>query len=583
MAESNPPAFEPHVVDLESIEDSKILSVSVYSGRAEVTRLFKFTVKAGQNQVNISGLPNVLDQNTLRVNGRGAGTIQEVSTSYITPEAGVKTSAKLKELLREKEVLDQRAHRAQKTLAALDKYIGTLVANSTPSASLKDVLVDYNSNAEGIQAETLVIDDKQTEVDEAVRAEKLALEGKKRDSRLNVRASIGVFADSAGEIELSLVYAVYSASWTARYDIRVNTQVKQTTVQLIYKGAITQDTGEDWKDVPLTLETATPTFDNQVPELDPWTLSVETPNYVTFKSSRSSAFLSAPPPTVRMMAMAAPAPSAAPIPRPEMAVRSVEIASKGSVSSTFSVPGKMSIPSDNSAHNVTIVQLTLDAIMSWVSVPKKDTKVNLNAKIKNSSEFLLLAGPASVYVDGSFISRSSVPAVSPDESFDCPLGLDPAVKVVYHPQTKKLSKTGLINKSDVYLFTQRITVHNSKTIDIDNVKVIDHIPVSEDAAIVVKLISPALQLPTTESGGSVRAGKSDVSSTVVRIPSPVKVASGITAKWDDGGEDEENIDVTSLGKNGKINFVCALPAQGKTNLTLQWEVTAPAKTKISGI
>ena len=42
--------------------------------------------------------------------------------------------------------------------------------------------------------------------------------------------------------------------------------------------------------------------------------------------------------------------------------------------------------------------------------------------IKNASDYTLLAGQASVYVDGSFISRSDVPAVSPQESFDCPLG-----------------------------------------------------------------------------------------------------------------------------------------------------------------
>jgi hypothetical protein len=44
------------------------------------------------------------------------------------------------------------------------------------------------------------------------------------------------------------------------------------------------------------------------------------------------------------------------------------------------------------------------------------------ARITNASEYTLLTGSASVYVDGSFISRSVVPAVSPQESFDCPLG-----------------------------------------------------------------------------------------------------------------------------------------------------------------
>jgi hypothetical protein len=55
-----------NVIDLVSAKDSKITNVSLYSGRAEITRLYKFGVKAGQNQVRLSGLPSVLDQNSLR-------------------------------------------------------------------------------------------------------------------------------------------------------------------------------------------------------------------------------------------------------------------------------------------------------------------------------------------------------------------------------------------------------------------------------------------------------------------------------------------------------------------------------------
>lgn len=110
--------------------------------------------------------------------------------------------------------------------------------------------------------------------------------------------------------------------------------------------------------------------------------------------------------------------------QPEMAYTHVAVASQGTVSATFRVPGLISIPSDGAAHNFTIVQLRLEAEMSWVGVPRVDTKTHLKAKIKNASEYTLLRGSASVYVDGSFISRSEVPPSSPGESFDCPLGCD---------------------------------------------------------------------------------------------------------------------------------------------------------------
>lgn len=62
-----PPPFQPvNVVELDSLNDSKISGVSVYTGRAEVTRVFKFEIKTGQNQVNISGLPTALDRDSVR-------------------------------------------------------------------------------------------------------------------------------------------------------------------------------------------------------------------------------------------------------------------------------------------------------------------------------------------------------------------------------------------------------------------------------------------------------------------------------------------------------------------------------------
>ncbi|KAK7026601.1 hypothetical protein R3P38DRAFT_2527620 [Favolaschia claudopus] len=125
----------------------------------------------------------------------------------------------------------------------------------------------------------------------------------------------------------------------------------------------------------------------------------------------------------------------------------------------------------------------------------------LQARITNASEYTLLSGSASVYVDGSFISRSDVPAVSPQESFDCPLGYalilslssqsNPSIRVTYHPIIKKLSHSGSHNKSANYVFSQRITVFNTKSISIDLLKIVDQIPASQNSQIEVKLVSPA--------------------------------------------------------------------------------------------
>jgi hypothetical protein len=59
-------------------------------------------------------------------------------------------------------------------------------------------------------------------------------------------------------------------------------------------------------------------------------------------------------------------------------IQTSAVTSKGGVSATFAVPGLITIPSDGADHGVTIATLELDAKMSWVSIPKKDTKAYLS-------------------------------------------------------------------------------------------------------------------------------------------------------------------------------------------------------------
>ena len=133
------------------------------------------------------------------------------------------------------------------------------------------------------------------------------------------------------------------------------------------------------------------------------------------------------------------------------------------------------------------------------------------------------------------------------------------------------SESGYYNKSRTQSFSQRISIQNTKTIAIEGVKVTDHIPVSQDANIIVNLISPALTLPTT----------STLKLTGKETPPREQVSEGIIAQWN--GSDDPNGDFSALGRNGRIDWICAIPAFGTVNLLLQWEVTTTKKTEIYGL
>ena len=156
---------------------------------------------------------------------------------------------------------------------------------------------------------------------------------------------------------------------------------------------------QNWDDVSLTLETARPTFGLKIPQLEPWTLSTYRPL--------------PPPPSVMVQYASAPIRKRISAPRSErrkrMSVsqlscdyedsdssassidnRDFLVSSKGDINASFSVPGLISIPSNNDARNVTIVELALDASMSWISIPKKEAKAHLTVSFLSFSFFFAI-------------------------------------------------------------------------------------------------------------------------------------------------------------------------------------------------
>ncbi|KAJ3526070.1 hypothetical protein NMY22_g10322 [Coprinellus aureogranulatus] len=422
------------------------------------------------------------------------------------------------------------------------------------------------------------------------------------DKQRLMKATVGVFAEAEAEVELLLKYgastalhlstspayvprvviAVTGASWSALYDVRANTESKETPVEIVYKAAISQNTGEvrpftlhsnylrstsfrigptsrslsrpqrpplDLVSPPSTLgpfQPTSPRHQSQTHRRDvprPWHQSVSSAGASLAEPSRRKLRKAT---TIWALGCLTTTPRARfhHSPAAPMVAAVAPVTSLGNVNATFRVPGLISIPSDGVAHNVTIVTLKPEAKLSWVTAPSVHTRVHLTTFITNTSEYTLLAGTSSVYVDGSFISKSSVPLVSPQESFTCPLGLDPSIRVTFPPQIKKSSTSGMLTKTSSTSYTQRISVYNSKSTAINNLEILARIPVSQDSQITVKLISPALPSPTSASASKGATSPSsssikDFATKVAGAKAQVKVAEGVVAQWyssSSGGE-----------------------------------------------
>ncbi len=77
--EVNPSDIQPNTLSLVAAQASKITSVSLYSGLAEITRSFKLALIQGRDQITIGGFPRSSQPNTLSLVAAQASKITNVN------------------------------------------------------------------------------------------------------------------------------------------------------------------------------------------------------------------------------------------------------------------------------------------------------------------------------------------------------------------------------------------------------------------------------------------------------------------------------------------------------------------------
>src|SRR4029079_595974 len=86
------------------------------------------------------------------------------------------------------------------------------------------------------------------------------------------------------------------------------------------------------------------------------------------------------------------------------------------------------------------------AALQFQSTPKMLEAAFLNANATNTTEYPLLAGPMSTYLDDTFVAASSLKTVMPGEKFDLALGVDDGIAVKRRLVTRFQEDTGLNSK-----------------------------------------------------------------------------------------------------------------------------------------
>ncbi|KHJ98235.1 hypothetical protein OESDEN_01787 [Oesophagostomum dentatum] len=189
------------------------------------------------------------------------------------------------------------------------------------------------------------------------------------------------------------------------------------------------------------------------------------------------------------------------------------------VSTCFSVPRAVSVPSNGVEHKVlvamaslslrtysleiffafAVLQVDLTCSFTHDCVPSRCASAFLSAVITNTTPFPLPPGNAAVYLNNGFVTKTHLRAVPPGEEFRCSLGVDPSIKIDYKTPVITHEQVGFMSKNTLVTHEQVISLRNAKVVQSVQLTVKEQIPKPADEKIKVCVVSPDIRTKHSEA------------------------------------------------------------------------------------
>ncbi|MCL1917664.1 MAG: DUF4139 domain-containing protein [Peptococcaceae bacterium] len=478
--------------------ESQISEVMVYLSGAQVTRTARLPLTAGVQSFVFAGLPAELESESIQVSTEDGVAIRSVeyAINHLQPEDQTEEITALRKklkdleshLLREKNKIELGA--LEETLFAKNMEIAGQ-ESGLKAEDLKSTVLFYNERMSVIRDVRMTcqeqIEDLNTQID-AVRSQLGSFDQKKPEPVSDVTVTVSLDEesdDTVSEKTLALSYFVNKASWKPFYDIRVKDV--SSDISLYYKGRISQNSGETWENVKLSLSTGNPSLNGTCPELHPWHLDFQKELLVKPSLSRrrySSAahveegLFTEDEAIALMYTGELPA-----IPEgPESAVKTTD--SITSVEYTITAP--YTLASGDEGQDVKIVEHSLPAKYRYYSIRKLEREVFLLAAVSGWEHLNLVAGEATVFFENRYVGKTHIDPLRADETMDLSLGPDKSV-IVTRIRGKDFTAKTLTGGNMKQTRQWELTVRNLKPFPIE-IELKDQVPISANKQITVNVI-----------------------------------------------------------------------------------------------
>ncbi|GAC1300336.1 MAG: hypothetical protein NVSMB24_00690 [Mucilaginibacter sp.] len=259
---------------------TKIQKVIVFLNGAQITRTAAVTVNAGTSTLTFENLSPGIDVQSIQVHAGGEFTILSVKQELNFLNEQVKQK-RVEDLQAEKKIIQDKITQQNNLLAVYQEEEAMLGKNQVVSGQNANLDVLKLKQALDFQTGRLTeLKKKQQTVNDAVamltrelqKYDRQIADINKGSSTATSSILVTVSSKSALQSVFTLSYVVHNANWYPTYDIRAKDV--NSPVSISYKANVSQQTGEDWKNIKLTLSTGNPTVSGSKPELSPYYLNL---------------------------------------------------------------------------------------------------------------------------------------------------------------------------------------------------------------------------------------------------------------------------------------------------------------------
>ena len=438
--------------------DTTLFAATVFPDRARVTRRGEMAVEPGTHRIEIADLSIRLQPESVRASARGTARarllgVQVERLFYAeTPAEQVhEMETQLEALQDEMAGLDAQIELVKASRARIGELNGHTLVFATAMAAgemtveqQQALFAGLRKQAGELDAQGLGLAAQKRTLERRIQQLKRQLEqARNAGGRERYAAFIEVEVLSTGSLAFELTYMTSGASWQPLYDLRLLEDGEKTALEVGYLAQVSQQTGEDWQGVDLTLSTARPALAATLPELKPW--------YVQPRPPAAPLAMAAPAPKAVMRAAAAPSPADAEMAGALMEAEEVTASVNTSGAAvTYHLPAAASIPGDGSPHKVTIARYSLSPRLDFVTAPKLIEAVYRRAKAANDSPYTLLPGPANLFAGEEFIGATQLKLTAPQGEIELYLGSDDRIKVERELKRQEVEKTIIGGKRRIH-------------------------------------------------------------------------------------------------------------------------------------